>query len=187
MWEAIPVQPSCSSERRYMQSIPSPIPHSYYLQGAGKSTVIERIMGKYLYPRHEHDILSTPLPIVIRLKHVPLNDTKLRQGPQGRRPGDWTVFKYGESVKELTDYQQVRYEIESTMRRLAREKRDRQLGPTEQEPNIYEEKIEITIHSHCVRDLILVDLPGLKRLPENADAQQKKAKVSWIGSGKESH
>lgn len=66
---------------------------------------------------------------------------------------------------ELDDYEHVRDAIESTTQALSGVKLGRKLEPGEKDLNVYSEEIDLTIYSHRVVNLLMIDLPGMTRFP----------------------
>ncbi|ETS64325.1 hypothetical protein PaG_01170 [Moesziomyces aphidis] len=147
-------------------------------QSAGKSSVLETIVGRDFLPRGSG--IVTRRPLVLQLIHTPsvkdqakhassrpydLND----DGPQpellrgshasssaanGRTP---TYEEYGEFLhldKRFTDFNEIRREIENETFRVAG-----------QNKGVSKLPIHLKIYSPNVLNLTLVDLPGLTKIP----------------------
>ncbi|KAI1711642.1 dynamin central region domain-containing protein [Ditylenchus destructor] len=120
-------------------------------QSSGKSSVIEGIVGHHFLPRGTGFV--TRRPIVLRLVRVPLNDPR-RSKEIGHK--EWA--KFGHRREIFTDFQAIHDEIVSEFQKV-------------DGPNISEEEIILTIYSHKVVDVSLVDLPGFIRL--HLEGQEK--------------
>ena len=108
-------------------------------QSAGKSSVLESIVGMDFLPRGEG--LCTRRPLELRLNHVPENESK----PYG-------VFEEIKGQK-FYDFDEIRKKIE--------ELTDKKAGINK---NIIDDPIVLTIRSHTCPDLTVVDLPGITRI-----------------------
>ncbi|KAI1698721.1 dynamin central region domain-containing protein [Ditylenchus destructor] len=121
-------------------------------QSVGKSSLVENIVGHRFLPRGKGMI--TKRPLVLRLVRAPLNDPR-RPNEIGEK--DWAVF--GHKPKQtFTDFRAVHDEIEREFQKV-------------DGSDISNEEIILTIYSHSVVDISLVDLPGLIRL--TMDGQDK--------------
>ena len=108
-------------------------------QSAGKSSVLENIVGRDFLPRGSG--IVTRRPLVLKL----VNEPGLKD--------DWGEFLHAKG-KKFMDYEQIRAEIENA---------------TENDPRcankgISRIPINLTIHSASVLNLTLVDLPGMTRV-----------------------
>lgn len=119
-------------------------------QGAGKSSVLEGLIGISLLPRSK-----TRRPLLI---HLDQSDFKSGKGEnQGR---DYVVFHHLDQI--FTDLDQVKEEIVEETERVA--------GP---EPGMSSVPIVMTVHSKNVAtNLTLVDLPGLGREDSTVDGMR---------------
>uniref|UniRef100_A0A914QI53 Dynamin-type G domain-containing protein n=1 Tax=Panagrolaimus davidi TaxID=227884 RepID=A0A914QI53_9BILA len=115
-------------------------------QSAGKSSVIEGIVGRDFLPRGSG--IVTRRPLLIHLTHTP-KDAKER----GEFEDDWAQFEHLPN-KCFTDFDQVRLEIEAETDRLTGKDRD-----------ISDVPIILRIFSATVVDLSLIDLPGITKVP----------------------
>lgn len=108
-------------------------------QSAGKSSVLESIVGMDFLPRGEG--LCTRRPLELRLNHIPDKEAK----PFG-------VF---EEIKDekFYDFDVIRKKIE--------ELTDKKAGTNK---NIIDDPIILTIKSNTCPDLTVVDLPGITRI-----------------------
>ena len=121
-------------------------------QGAGKSSVLESLVGKDFLPRGEG--IVTRRPLIIQMHH---NDGE-----------EWAEFSHT-GTKLFYDFSEVRLEIQ--------EETDRELGENKE---ISRKPISLKIYSPKVLDLTLIDLPGLATDDPTDDDQpediQKKVK-----------
>jgi hypothetical protein len=108
-------------------------------QSAGKSSVLESIVGMDFLPRG--DGLCTRRPLELRLNHVPESESK----PYG-------VFDEIKDEK-FYDFDVIRQKIEYLTDKKAGSKK-----------NIIDDPIILTIKSHTCPDLTVVDLPGITRI-----------------------
>jgi hypothetical protein len=108
-------------------------------QSAGKSSVLESIVGIDFLPRG--DGVVTRRPLELRLVHAHENIEP------------WGKFEEVPNRK-FTDFQ----EVKETINHLT----DKVCGTSK---NIVDRPIVLTIHSHTCPDLTLVDLPGITRIP----------------------
>lgn len=108
-------------------------------QSAGKSSVLESIVGMDFLPRG--DGLCTRRPLELRLNHVPESESK----PYG-------IFEEIPGEK-IFDFDVIRKKIE--------ELTDKKAGLKK---NIIDDPIILTIRSHTCPDLTVVDLPGITRI-----------------------
>jgi dynamin 1-like protein len=116
-------------------------------QSAGKSSVMEGIVGKDFLPRGSGVV--TRRPLLIRLIHTPLNDPN-RKKEYG--DNDWATFKHLPD-KIFTDFQEVREEIEVETDRVSGKNK-----------GISDEQISLNIFSAKVVNLSLTDLPGITKV-----------------------
>ncbi|KAJ8090631.1 Dynamin- GTPase protein [Marasmius tenuissimus] len=117
-------------------------------QSAGKSSVLETIVGKDFLPRGQG--IVTRRPLVLQLIHTPTN---VVEGPVT----EWPVTEWGQFLhldKRFTSYAEIRKEIERETFRVAG-----------QNKGISNLPISLKIYSPNVLDLTLVDLPGLTKIP----------------------
>ncbi|VDM43680.1 unnamed protein product [Toxocara canis] len=86
-------------------------------QSAGKSSVIEGIVGRDFLPRGTG--IVTRRPLILQLISVPLNDKETRKTAQGAeiKCDEWAKFDHAKE-KIFTDFDEVRREIESETERL---------------------------------------------------------------------
>lgn len=113
-------------------------------QSAGKSSVLENIVGRDFLPRGQG--IVTRRPLVLQLVHTPSPD------PSAPTYTEWGQFLHID--KRFTDYNEIRKEIEQETFRVAG-----------QNKGISKLPISLKIYSPDVLDLTLVDLPGLTKIP----------------------
>lgn len=109
------------------------------VQSAGKSSLLEAIVGYDFLPRNEG--LCTRRPLELRLVHS--LDPKAE--PYG-------VFDNNKSEK-ITNFKQITTRIEQLTDKVAGTNR-----------NIVDDPIRLTIYSHSCPDLTLIDLPGITKV-----------------------
>ncbi|KAL0061206.1 Dynamin-related GTPase protein [Marasmius tenuissimus] len=114
-------------------------------QSAGKSSVLETIVGKDFLPRGQG--IVTRRPLVLQLIHTPV-PTSATEG----QITEWGQFLHLD--KRFTSYDEIRKEIEQETFRVAG-----------QNKGISKLPISLRIYSPNVLDLTLVDLPGLTKIP----------------------
>ncbi|OCH89771.1 hypothetical protein OBBRIDRAFT_793919 [Obba rivulosa] len=112
-------------------------------QSAGKSSVLETIVGRDFLPRGSG--IVTRRPLVLQLIHTPVAEP----APAYR---EWGQFLHID--KRFTDFGEIRKEIEQETFRVAG-----------QNKGISKLPIHLRIYSPDVLDLTLVDLPGLTKIP----------------------
>jgi GTP-binding protein EngB required for normal cell division len=110
-------------------------------QSAGKSSVLEAVVGRDFLPRGAG--ICTRRPLVLQLIHI--EDTK-------RAPSEWAEFLHKPGQK-FTDFNEVRDEIDADT--------DRICGANKGVKDI---PIHLKICSPNVLNLTLVDLPGLTKI-----------------------
>ncbi|KAH9958840.1 dynamin protein dnm1 [Russula dissimulans] len=106
-------------------------------QSAGKSSVLENIVGRDFLPRGQG--IVTRRPLVLQLIHTPGGD-------------EWGQFLHLD--KRFADFAEIRREIEQETFRVAG-----------QNKGVSKLPIHLRIYSPNVLDLTLVDLPGLTKIP----------------------
>ena len=114
-------------------------------QSAGKSSVLESIVGIDFLPRGEG--VCTRRPLELRLNHL----------PEGSQP--WAKFEEVPDTK-FTDFKKVKLTIEFLT--------DKVCGKTK---DIKDDPIVLTVYSPTCPDLTLVDLPGITRIPIDGQAR----------------
>ena len=108
-------------------------------QSAGKSSVLESIVGLDFLPRGTGVVTRRPLEL--RLHHA------------SEEIQSWAKFEEIPGRK-FTDFAEVRATIEYLT--------DKVCGKSK---NIIDKPIVLTVYSHTCPDLTLVDLPGITRIP----------------------
>ncbi|CAE6394168.1 unnamed protein product [Rhizoctonia solani] len=107
-------------------------------QSAGKSSVLETIVGRDFLPRGQG--IVTRRPLVLQLVHTPEPATEYAQ--------------FLHTDKRFTDFADIRREIEAETFRVAG-----------QNKGVSKLPISLRIYSPHVLNLTLVDLPGLTKIP----------------------
>lgn len=116
-------------------------------QSAGKSSVLENLVGRDFLPRGTG--IVTRRPLILQLNHVAKDDeTKRRRSNGTYIKDDWAMFEHTGS-KVFEDFDLVRKEIEDETDRVTGVNKGISLLP-----------ISLKIYSHRVVSLSLVDLPG---------------------------
>lgn len=128
-------------------------------QSAGKSSVLENIVGKSFLPRGTG--IVTRCPLVLQLVHTP--DKK----------DDFATFQHNKN-KVFLDYDSICKEIEAQTAKIAGKNK-----------GVCSTSINLKIHSPRFLNLTLVDLPGLTKVPvgdqpENIEEQIRKLILSYI-------
>ncbi|CAD6194648.1 unnamed protein product [Caenorhabditis auriculariae] len=143
-------------------------------QSAGKSSVLENLVGRDFLPRGTG--IVTRRPLILQLNHVALDDTiKRRRSDGSLLKDDWAMFEHTGN-KVFTNFDQVRKEIE--------DETDRVTGVNK---GISNNPISLKIYSHHVVPLSLVDLPGITKIPvgdqpANIEEQIRNMIVSYISN-----
>lgn len=109
-------------------------------QSAGKSSVLESIVGLDFLPRG--DGVVTRRPLELRLNHIQDNS----------KP--WAIFSEEIPGKKWTNFQEVREQINALT--------DKVCGNNK---GIVDKPIVLNVYSHTCPDLTLIDLPGITRIP----------------------
>ena len=109
-------------------------------QSAGKSSVLETIVGLDFLPRG--DGVCTRRPLELRLNH--LND----------KCKPWATFSEEIPGEKIYDMQKVKENIEMLT--------DKVCGKTK---DIVDRAIVLNVYSHTCPDLTLIDLPGITLIP----------------------
>uniref|UniRef100_A0AC34RFA6 Dynamin GTPase n=1 Tax=Panagrolaimus sp. JU765 TaxID=591449 RepID=A0AC34RFA6_9BILA len=118
-------------------------------QSAGKSSVIEGIVGRDFLPRGTG--IVTRRPLLLHLVHMPLDDVSRKQDK--RYAEDWATFEHLPN-RIFTDFESVREEIERETDRVSGQNKG--ISPL---------PISLKIYSHRVVNLSLIDLPGITKVP----------------------
>ena len=113
-------------------------------QSAGKSSVLESIVGRDFLPRGSGIVTRCPLILSLRRIDEPA------EGPK-----EWGEFLHKKGQK-FDDFDQIRQEIDAQTDVLAGDGDGK---------NISSQPIQLQIFSPSVLDLTLVDLPGLTKVP----------------------
>jgi len=116
-------------------------------QSAGKSSVLETIVGRDFLPRGQG--IVTRRPLVLQLIHTPI---PAEPSPNSPPYTEWAQFLHID--KRFTDFNEIRKEIEQETFRVAG-----------QNKGVSKLPISLRIYSPDVLDLTLVDLPGLTKIP----------------------
>ena len=109
-------------------------------QSAGKSSVLESIVGLDFLPRG--DGVVTRRPLELRLNHL----------PEGTKP--WAEFSVEMKGKKFSNFNEVRETIIALTDKVA--------GATK---GIVDNPIVLNVYSHTCPDLTLIDLPGITLIP----------------------
>ena len=109
-------------------------------QSAGKSSVLESIIGMDFLPRG--DGVVTRRPLEMRLNHLP---------DATRKP--WCVFEEVPNRK-FENFEEGKQCIQHLTDKICGTKKD-----------IVDKPIVVNIYSHTCPDLTLIDLPGITRIP----------------------
>ncbi|KAK0398425.1 hypothetical protein QR680_002586 [Steinernema hermaphroditum] len=120
-------------------------------QSAGKSSVLEGIVGRDFLPRGTG--IVTRRPLVLHLVHSHVDDCPVKLPEDDIEQPAWAVFEHNTS-KVFTDFNDVRKEIELETERVTGSNKGISANP-----------ICLKIFSPFVVNLSLVDLPGITRLP----------------------
>ncbi|KEY71621.1 hypothetical protein S7711_08089 [Stachybotrys chartarum IBT 7711] len=126
-------------------------------QSAGKSSVLENIVGRDFLPRGSG--IVTRRPLILQLINVPddedapepINDPY--RSPDAARRSEWAEFHHIPN-RRFNDFSDVKREIENETSRVA--------GTNK---GINRQPINLKIYSPHVLNLTLVDLPGLTKVP----------------------
>ncbi|UJR08254.1 hypothetical protein I4U23_012527 [Adineta vaga] len=133
-------------------------------QSAGKSSVIENIVGRDFLPRGTG--IVTRRPLTLQLVYTPVEDKEIQCQHLGipvPNENEFAFFTHSKD-KVYTDFNEIRHEIEAETDRLGGKK------------NISKEPITLKIYSPRVVTLTLIDLPGLTKIPvedQPADIEQQ--------------
>ena len=124
-------------------------------QSAGKSSVLENIVGKDFLPRGSG--IVTRRPLILQLVHVSEADTNGRWG--------WGCFLH-KGEEKFEDFAEIRDEIAGETDRLAGNNK-----------GISDTPIRLTIYSPNVLNLTLIDLPGITRVPVGDQPQDIEVQI----------
>ncbi|VDO29891.1 unnamed protein product [Haemonchus placei] len=143
-------------------------------QSAGKSSVLENLVGRDFLPRGTG--IVTRRPLILHLSHVPADDECRRRKSDGSMiTDDWAMFEHTGN-KIFTDFSLVRKEIENET--------DRVTGTNK---GISPIPIILRIYSKNVVNLSLVDLPGITKIPvgdqpPNIEEQIREMLITYISN-----
>jgi dynamin 1-like protein len=124
-------------------------------QSAGKSSVLENIVGRDFLPRGSG--IVTRRPLILQLINVPQNEAEETLDAGYRNPtaasrDEWAEFHHIPN-RRFTDFGDVKREIENETSRVAGSNK-----------GINRQPINLKIYSPHVLNLTLVDLPGLTKV-----------------------
>lgn len=126
-------------------------------QSAGKSSVLENIVGRDFLPRGSGVV--TRRPLILQLINVPDEEAEAAASTYSSnwnanvaRPGEWAEFNHIPN-RRFTDFGDVKREIENETARVAGNNK-----------GITRQPINLKIYSPHVLNLTLVDLPGLTKV-----------------------
>ena len=120
-------------------------------QSAGKSSVLESIVGKEFLPRG--DGLCTRRPLILQLYHTQTVQPENKNGNLLRSQPEWAEFLHLPN-KKFYDFEEVKREIVQDTERVS--------GGNK---GITKTPIRLRVYSPNVLTLTLVDLPGITRNP----------------------
>lgn len=126
-------------------------------QSAGKSSVLENIVGRDFLPRGSG--IVTRRPLILQLINVPDEEAEAAASTHVSnwsqtvaRPGEWAEFNHIPN-RRFTDFGDVKREIDNETARVAGNNK-----------GITRQPINLKIYSPHVLNLTLVDLPGLTKV-----------------------
>ncbi|KAI3551514.1 dynamin central region [Colletotrichum paranaense] len=126
-------------------------------QSAGKSSVLENIVGRDFLPRGSG--ICTRRPLILQLINVSEDESALDpssdpyRSPDLARRSEWAEFHHIPN-RRFNDFSDVKREIENETARVAGNNK-----------GINRQPINLKIYSPHVLNLTLVDLPGLTKVP----------------------
>ncbi|KAJ0167151.1 Dynamin-related protein DNM1 [Colletotrichum tanaceti] len=126
-------------------------------QSAGKSSVLENIVGRDFLPRGSG--IVTRRPLILQLINVPEDEdasdplSDPYRSPDVARRSEWAEFHHIPN-RRFNDFSDVKREIENETSRVAGNNK-----------GINRQPINLKIYSPHVLNLTLVDLPGLTKVP----------------------
>ncbi|OAA39682.1 dynamin-A [Metarhizium rileyi] len=126
-------------------------------QSAGKSSVLENIVGRDFLPRGSG--IVTRRPLILQLINVSEDDSAPDptldpyKSPAAARRSEWAEFHHIPN-RRFNDFSDVKREIENETARVAGSNK-----------GINRQPINLKIYSPHVLNLTLVDLPGLTKVP----------------------
>uniref|UniRef100_A0A0R3S4Y2 dynamin GTPase n=1 Tax=Elaeophora elaphi TaxID=1147741 RepID=A0A0R3S4Y2_9BILA len=143
-------------------------------QSAGKSSVLEGIVGRDFLPRGAG--IVTRRPLILQLVNVPSDDKEARVTEEGVKINvtEWATFGHLKNV--FTDFAEVTREIELETDRI-----------TGRNKGISALPIHLKICSPNVVNLTLIDLPGLTKVPvgdqpSDIEVQVRDLIMNYIGN-----
>ena len=125
-------------------------------QSAGKSSVLENIVGRDFLPRGSG--IVTRRPLILQLINVPEDEPDIDtvrvpyRNPGAARRYEWAEFHHIPN-RRFNDFSDVKREIENETTRVAGSNK-----------GITRQPINLKIYSPHVLNLTLVDLPGLTKV-----------------------
>ncbi|KAF4976539.1 hypothetical protein FZEAL_6811 [Fusarium zealandicum] len=126
-------------------------------QSAGKSSVLENVVGRDFLPRGSGVVTRRPLILqlinVTEDEEAPDPSSDPYRSPGAARRSEWAEFHHIPSRK-FNDFSDVKREIENETARVAGSNK-----------GINRQPINLKIYSPHVLNLTLVDLPGLTKVP----------------------
>ncbi|KAL4226099.1 Dynamin-1-like protein [Mactra antiquata] len=144
-------------------------------QSAGKSSVLESLVGRDFLPRGTG--IVTRRPLVLQLIQVTRDDNEARTLDNGEvvKAEEWAKFFHTKN-KIYTDFDEIREEISNETERM---------GGTNK--GICPEPISLKIYSPHVISLTLVDLPGMTKVPvgdqpSDIEVQIREMCLEYIGN-----
>lgn len=121
-------------------------------QSAGKSSVLEALVGKSILPRGTG--IVTRRPLIMQLIYCPKDDRVHRSSEEGTLNVEWWCKFLHTKSKIYTEVEDIVREIEQETDKMAGENK-----------GICPEPISLQYYSTKVLSLTLVDLPGLTKVP----------------------
>ena len=138
-------------------------------QSAGKSSVLESLVGKSILPRGTG--IVTRRPLIMQLVYCPKDDRVHRSSEEGTLNLDWWCQFLHTKSKLFTDVDEIRSEIEHETDKMAGDNK-----------GICPEPISLKYYSTKVLSLTLVDLPGLTKVPVGEQPEDIETQIkSLIG------
>lgn len=129
-------------------------------QSAGKSSVLESLVGKSFLPRGTG--IVTRAPLILHL----INQSETGEETRGSKyKEDWATFLHKPNVV-YNDFNKVRKEIELRTEELAGEQK-----------NITDKPIVLNVYTKLMYNLSFVDLPGLTKVPVGGQPEDIEKKI----------
>lgn len=146
-------------------------------QSAGKSSVLENIVGRDFLPRGSG--IVTRRPLILQLINVPDEGIDASQqaahpsqyNANVARPGEWGEFNHIPN-RRYSDFGDVKREIENETARVAGNNK-----------GITRQPINLKIYSPHVLNLTLVDLPGLTKVGSLGSTQELPCSANHLSVG----